>query len=83
MAWSIDRLGHDLKDLLYFLDALKARAVISQSLQKRCVDAATETSGMVFQLSSMLADQARSRKSGQRPKLTDEGLQLVAERMRE
>ncbi|MCY4520341.1 MAG: hypothetical protein OXC13_06125 [Caldilineaceae bacterium] len=31
----------------------------------------------------VLADQARSRKSGQRPKLTDEGLQLVAEPMRE
>ena len=99
VVWKLDRLGRDLRDLLAFVDRLKARGVQFASVTER-IDTSDSMGWQVFQifgaleeferdrirertLAGLAAARARGRKGGRPAKLTGTALERAAQLMRE
>ena len=59
VVWKLDRLGRNLRDLIYMLDNLSARGIKFQSLTES-IDTATPTGRAMWQMIGVLAELERS-----------------------
>ena len=59
VVWKLDRLGRNLRDLIYMLDDLSSRGIKFQSLTE-AIDTATPTGRAMWQMIGVLAELERS-----------------------